>query len=322
MKKTFRAWPFGWCLGFLLAAGAALADTDSLAIRKTALVAGPDILLRDLVSSPSDLPEGWGDRAVLKSPMPGKPQQISITTLAYALQKYPDMSEVSLRGEMNISIQRDGLPIDFKIIVEAVTAFIEQDDQWANAKVQIGCDPLKDPILSPLGSQIEIRARQVSEDPGTSDYYNFDLDVLVDGLLDRTITVRAKVIKLEEFWVAAQPISRGKKLAVEDLRAKLMPEDSLRKGFVPVTETIAGFQVDRPLRLDQPLSRHFLQQPVCAERNEWIFVSGQRGPLKITLRAKALSDGRLGDKVMCVNELSKRRLLVQMTGTKHATIDY
>jgi flagella basal body P-ring formation protein FlgA len=306
-------------------AGAVLnsyADSDPLLIRNSAMVTGSDVLLKDLVHSPEQLPDGWGDRVVMKAPAPGKPQQYSITTLAYALQQYPDMSDVALRGEINFTVRRDGVPLDMKLAHDAILGFAEQTDQWKDKTLQVDCDTPRSPILVSPQGPVEVRIEDLSPENGSGDYYIFDAALYSDGKKDRTVQLRARVLALQEFWVAAQPLGRGHTLTLGDLKPKMMPSDSTRRGFIPATEVVAGFQVDRPVRLDQPLSRHYLQQPICAERGEWITVNSERSGLKVSLRAKALSDGRLGENVLCMNEQSKRRLLVRMTGSKQATIDF
>ena len=314
-----------WLAALLSLAGLAVASQgspESLALRNPAVVSGPDILLKELVHSPGDLPEGWGDRVVMKAPPPGKPQQYSITTMAYALQQYPDMGEVALRGEVNITVQRDGVPLDMALVEDAIRAFVEQDESWKDKTVDIECDTPRAPILVANKGRLEVRVENSAPESGSGGFHIFDAALYTDGKLDRTIQVRARVMALQEFWVAAQPLNRGQTLTEDDIKPKLMPSDSLRRGFVPVSDIIAGFQIERALNLEQPISRHYLRQPMCAERGEWITVVGERGGLKISLRAKALGDGRLGENVLCMNEQSKRRLLVRMVGTKQATIDF
>ncbi|HBA84117.1 MAG TPA: flagella basal body P-ring formation protein FlgA [Verrucomicrobia bacterium] len=297
-------------------------DSDPLNIRNSSMISGSDILLRELVHSPDLLPEGWGDRVVMKAPAPGKPQQYSLTTLAYALQQYPDMNDVALRGEINFTVRRDGVPLDMKLAHDAVVAFVEQEEQWKGKELQVECDIPRAPILvSPQGA-IEVRIENFSPEGGSGDYHLFDAALYVDGKKDRTVQFRARVLALQEFWVAAQPLSRGQTVMPEDLKTKWLPADSVRRGFIPIGEIVAGLQVDRPVRLDQPLSRHCLQQPVCAQRGEFITVVSERSGLQIALRAKALGDGRLGENVLCMNEQSKRRLLVRMVGSKQATVDF
>ena len=53
---------------------------------------------------------------------------------------------------------------------------------------------------------------------------------------------------------------------------------------------------------------------MCAKRGEWVAINAIGRNLRITLRAKALANGRLGDRIMCVNERSNRQVLVELTG--------
>ena len=49
-------------------------------------------------------------------------------------------------------------------------------------------------------------------------------------------------------------------------------------------------------------------------------MTAKKNLLQISLRAKALGEGRLGDRILCMNEQSHRRLLVQLVGSKEATL--
>ena len=324
MKRCHRStWVQALFLaGMALLASQARGGSTSLQIRNNIVVDKPAILLADLVASPTDLPEGWGERAVLQSPAPGKPSSFPLVTVAYALQKYPDMSSVSLRGEPSITVQRTGIPLDPMDVTRAIETFFKTDEDWKDCPVQITCDPLREKIAVPPNTKTRLDVRRYTEEADSAGYYTFDMDLYADGVLERTLSARAHVTRLKEFWVAATPLMRGQILTAELLRPKMLPVDSERRGYIAVEESVAGYQVDRALRADQPVSRHFIQQPLCTKRGEMISVVAQRGGLRVILHAKALGDGRLGERVLCLNEKSQRRLLVQMTGSKEATIDF
>ncbi len=304
----------------LLAPLAGRANT-ALGIRSQVSVTGPDILLRDLAAAPDSLPPEWATRVVLPAPVPGKPQPYPLTAVAYALQKYPDMADISLRGEMNLTIQREGVPYDPRLIAEALAAHVQADERWQDTRVQVELDPRAGPVLVPREGRVELLVDGFRPDERVPGDFIFDATLLVNGARDRALSLRARVNALQEFWVAARPLDRGACLGADDVVRRWYPQDSVRRGFIPATEPVAGFQVNRTFRPDQPLVRYYLQQPVCAERGELVNVQSQRGGLRVTLRARALGPGRLGERILCMNEVSKRRVLVRMVGPRLAVLD-
>ena len=296
---------------------ALLAAEQTLAIRRTVDAGGPDVLLKDLVLNPAELPDGWADRTVVKSPAPGKPHQYTLASIAYALQQYPDMGSVILRGDVRLTVKRDGAMLDMAEVKKAVESYVHSHAPWKDSNVQIEYNNLPETVLVPKG-KTEVQVVDCRENG--RGYHTFTASIRVDGVAEQELPVQALVQPLREVWVAALPLERGRSLTVTDLQVKLQPLEYKGVPHIPATESIEGLELDRSLRAGQPLSKQYLLQPQCAARGDLINVTAKKNLLQISLRAKALGEGRLGDRILCMNEQSQRRLLVQLVGSKEATL--
>lgn len=292
---------------------------QTLEVRSNQTLQGSHILLRDIVKDPLSLPRGWAERDVLKAPSPGTAAEYSISSIAYALQKYPDMIDVVLRGNMKLTMKRTSMVLPSAKITKAVTRFVENHKKWAGTKFEVRCEPL-DTSISVSTDKAEAKVKGFIQQK-QANRFRFDVEILVDGAVEQTVPVYGKVVPVREVWVARRTLNRGHKLSADSLGVLPLAADEAA-GMIPTTEPIEGMEMNRLVRANQPLKRHFLIEPVCAQKGDLVSVSIVRGGLDIVLRARALATGRRGDKILCMNERSKRRLLVRLADTRQATIDY
>ena len=296
---------------------ALLTAEQTLAIRRTVEASGPDVLLKDLVLNPTELPEDWPDRVVVKAPSPGRPYQYSLASIAYALQQYPDMQSVILRGDVRLTIKREGADLDMAEVKKAVESYVHSHAPWKGSDVLIEFNSLPETVLVPKGkTEVEV----IDARENGRGYHTFTASIRVDGIAEQELPVQALVQPLHEVWVAAIPLERGHSLTAADLEVKRLPLESKGVPHIAASEPVEGFELDRSLRAGQPLSKQYLLLPQCAARGDLINVTAQKSALRVSLQAKALGAGRLGDRILCMNEKSQRRLLVQLVGSKQATL--
>jgi flagella basal body P-ring formation protein FlgA len=308
----------GLAAAILLSAGAVCAE-QTIEIRRAISTSGPVILLKDLVRSPSDLPQGWADRPIFRSPVPSKPEQYPLTTIAYALQHYPDMKNVTLRGDLNVTVQRDGIAIDASRVESAIRGYVAEQEECSNKYLEVEIVHIPTDLRVPKGS-VEIHvtgSRILDANAGNS---SFDLQIQAKDSPVQSTSVLACVRRMQEYWVTREPLEKGRVLATSNLERKLLRAGTASRRYVPCTEPVEGLELNRNLRSGQPIVRDDLSQPLCASRGEQVSIITQVKNLRIALRAKALSDGRLGERILCLNEQSKRRLVVQMTGPRVAAL--
>ncbi len=322
MKKKLIGFKRGGLLIVVCAWGLAsgVAADHLIEVTPNLVVTGPDVLLKEISANPASLPAGWGDRAVVRAPEPGKRAEYSLMSIAFALQKYPDMNDVLLHGQNNIAIRRSGTGIGTERIIEAVKRHIRSDARWNNAPVDIQCETIEDYVHIPAEADVEIKVTRCVPQRETNRFM-FETEIINTATSTRqTASIYARITPMIEVWTAKRPLGAGHSPGPDDVQAGLVPADTAA-AYVPVTESVQGLELTRPADMNQPLNRRFLIAPVCARRGDVIDVVATSGAMTISARATALSTGRRGDYILCINETSNRRLRVKLTDIRKAEID-
>ena len=300
----------------LLFTGAARAE-QTIKIRRAVSISGPDILLKDL--SPSDLPQDWANRPVLRSPAPCKAEQYPLSTIAYALQHYPDMRNVTLRGDLNVTVQRDGVAMEASLVEAAIREYLAKQEAHSNSSLEVESVRIPANLCVPNGVvEIQVTGSRILDAAiGNS---SFDLQITAKDSTIQAASVQACVRRLQEFWVTRKSLEKGRLLNTDDIERKLLSVGTVSHRYVPCGEPVEGLELNRNLRAGQAIARDYLSPPLCAGRGEQVSVVTTLKNLRVALRAKALSDGRLGERILCLNEQSKRRIVVQLTGPRAAAL--
>jgi flagella basal body P-ring formation protein FlgA len=319
-RETFR-WtaPAGRLAWFvlcgLLLSGDATA-TAVIAVRATCDVGGGDVTLSDIAAQPSFLPEAWRQRAIMPAPPAGKGRDYSLVAFASALQQYPDMQDVTLRGGMTIHVRRASMLVDPRRIEETVKAYVAANLTEADEALHVACVMPAFPIVVAKGElTLTVLRYQATQDQRAV----CEVALSVDGQLERVLPIPTDLHPMRRVWVATRKLLRGDRLSEEDVRFELSPvaesETVMFEG-----EPLVGYEVNRPIKPGQRIHRHYLVKAVCARRGDLIHVSLESGALRVVLKARALSSGRQNDQIMCLNEKSNRRLTVTLVGPREAVM--
>jgi flagella basal body P-ring formation protein FlgA len=303
---------------WLLVVAAAFGGSSTLELIESPVVDGPGMLLRELVRNPSELPTGWADRVVADSPAPGKTVEVTLPHLARALQKYPDMQEVILRGQVHMMVKRSGLALSQERVLDKVRAYVLAHPRWKEAGAHVTCDPIAADFRL-VGPDTDLDVASFSA-TGQPHRYIFQMKSSGGGETNAVVPVHATVVPLQKVWVARKALSRGHMIGADDVEEQALPP-STSSECILADEVLEGLELDRAVRANEPLPRGALLQPMCAERGDPVTVTITRGTLQVNLKAKALASGRKGERILCLNENSKRRLTVKLTGSKEATVD-
>ncbi len=291
---------------------------QTLMVKSSIVSAGNEVVLRELLQDLTGIPEAWLDRKVFDAPPDNEPVVYPLTSVAYALQQYPDMKAASVSGSIKITITRSQRRVMPQELTRAIEHYLGvEPGQQADFKLEFA--PLQRNIWIPRGET----AFQVSPSRTAKNYNQFDtylVDISVNNASVCSVPVRAKKYQLQQVWVAARALDCGQLLQPEDLRSERLPLERKGEMRIPTSETVAGQEIDRAVKPGTPILRNYVRTPLCAKKGDYITVTAGQGSLQISLRAKALSTGRLGERILCMNERSKRQILVQLTGIQKARV--
>lgn len=288
-----------------------------LDLRPISQVATPYILLKDIVSAPEMMPRSWADREVIESPEPGKSTDIPISQIAFALQKYPDMNTVTLRGQMQMTVGRSIDTLSKDEINTLIINYIDKSTEFESVKsLDVAIDN-KISLPETLNKEkCLITGFKKLED---NFHYAFTLSYPDSSAKEVSAEITAIIKPLRKAWVARHALQRGHMLRKEDLYLKHISTD-LDVDYISENDSFENLEISRSLRADEPVARSSLLEMMCAQKGDIINVRAEKGALNITLKARAMTHGRKGEQIICINEQSKKRLSATLVAPKEARL--
>lgn len=279
---------------------------------------GVRVLLREIVRGGGALPDGWGDREIVEAPLPGKDLTLSLSDIATALSAYEDMRNVVLRGRSHVRISSPSQALEADLVDKALEAYGARHEKWSGRRLRVCRDR---PLLSAVpAGEVRIEVQDLREDLSSGKLFA-ELNVHGDGgqsTSGKSITV--PVVEMRPYWAAARPLLRGAILTEKDVVEHWAESGGAARHY-PVTQPVAGMEVRRGIPAERVLTADMLAPPVYAKRGEIVRIITQKGPLTVTLRARALSDGRRDEQIGCVNERSGRRMYVRLVRPREGILD-
>ena len=282
-----------------------------LLLRSSVKVSGSDVLLEDLLSDEVSVPDEWMKRRVFSAPPVGEVSYFSLTSIARALNRYYDMQNVVIRGEPVISIQREDRKVEKDELKASLLDYLSEHDPWTGLDLQLEIISIPDDTRIPVGDT-EYKVAQIDQRTARG-YSQAHVQIFVDDIEIKEIPVGIEIQSLTDVWVVRDNVEPGHLLMLEDLRSEKRVVDTT-EGYVASSEDMEGFEVTRAMAAGSLLRRNSISKPVCVRRGDWVAINAFGANMHITLRGKALANGRLGERILCVNERSQRQVLVELVG--------
>jgi len=227
------------------------------------------------------------------------------------------MKSVTLSGEPVISISRRDRRMGKEEFYEPLRSYLKKTDPWKDSDLDVNVLSIPRNTRIPAG---ETTYRITQVDKRTSKGYSLaHVSVIVDGVEEVEIPVGIGIQFLSDVWVLARNLERGHLLKEDDLRSEMHVVDATAN-YVSSNEVLVGYEVTRALSAGSFLRHNAVSKPLCAKRGDWVAINALGDNLHITLRGKAMANGRLGDHIMCVNERSRRQVLVELTGSGNGVL--
>lgn len=276
-------------------------------------VDGNSVVLEDLVANRADLPADWAKRVVCASPArPGASQTCTLVSLATALQQYPDMQAVNLRGLPQVRILRQIRRPDAQQLAAAMEQYMADASPWKEGKYTAITEA--DVILP--GMPDGTTDIQILHLQGGSAAGRLTATACYTGSTNTQgtpFTFPVRITREQLVWTAAADLPRGHILEIDDIIPVAMTTDG-RTALAPAETPVVGLELLRDTKTGQGIAQSAIRQPVCSEKGALVTIAARTGGLVVSVRAKAMSRGRRGDVIMCYNESSKRQFHAKLTG--------
>ncbi|WP_420414473.1 flagellar basal body P-ring formation chaperone FlgA [Roseibium sp.] len=174
----------------------------------------------------------------------------------------------------------DGTSLDIKLI---------------QAPMQVLADPkVQDPV--------RINRIDWSQETG---YFTAHATVAVEHGA-KPLTITGSAVEMIEVLALSQPLKRGDIVQEADLTTVRLPKSKVMSAALHDGKDIIGKAARVNMRSNQPLSRKDFQHPILISRGDKVTVTFNLGAMKLTSRAKALTNGAKGDVIDVMNLQSRR----------------
>lgn len=225
---------------------------------------------------------------------------------------FPGLENVSLTGAEFTRVSVATRTPEAAEIAAILKAHLAAVSSWREDEIEVrSIDNLKAMEL-PLG---DIRMRVVSRGK-PSDYRK--MLVLVEAVLDgkplRTFWVKADVRVHAQVAQVARPVPYGRALQADDLHQILCEIEDPRADYIRDCAEAIGMTAKRALAPGDLLNRSWLAEVRLVRNGEMVRLLAQNGSVSISVLARALQDGRLGDRIKVRNVDSDRALTAVVIG--------
>ena len=284
----------------LLAAGVA---EEVLQLKEEAFIKGPKVLLGDLVKvEEGPLAERLADVEISTAARPGDSKSLH-ASMVEARIRTAGLEGVSVAGTDRVRATTMHIDISKEMLAASLRDHIELEMPWDPSSTEVDVPlPVSD-IRAPEG-EMAIAWRSNPQygyvGPGA-----FRGEVLIDGAVYKTVTMRANVESYQEIVVAAVDIPRGRPVMASHLELQMTALSKMPRGAYTDMGDVVGLISRKTIFPGQPVTHRSVEARRLIRRNQMVPVEVHNGALQIQYRAKAMMDGRAGDVIVCANPATK-----------------
>lgn len=276
--------------------GAAHAAPLPLQLKAEALVAGPRIALADVVQAAPGLPA----IDLGAAPLPGYSARLARAELERTLRARGLQVQYTVTGADAVRIERRVQAADSGALVAAaqlqLRTYLEQGDAARNARIELRLAGAA-PEFQLAQGRVEWRPQPLQGDALPRSRMQVAVDVLVDGVFQRTVSLAFQVSAWAPALVATRPLPAGAAPACDRLAPQQV--DIALLDSAPAGTNCASLQgrLKRALPAGTPLAAAWLQRPAAVTQGDNIALRLKQGTIELESRAVALSDGEVGQRI-------------------------
>jgi len=309
---------------------AARADRSSaepqivVSLRAESTVRGPEICLgeiADIQGRNTVLMDRLRAISVARAPLPGLTRTLDVSYLKARLRlAQVDLALLVLDLPPVVSVTTASRQVAGSELVTAVRESIlsaRPEDAGRLSVQATGAPPMA--VVVPTGNlELRVRTRPPTELIGT---VSTTVEVWVDGVLARTVSVPVRVAVLSEVLVAARGIARTQSVAADDLRIEAR---EVSVGQEPLRELGAalGRQTTRAIAAGEIILASWIDNPPLVRRGDIVLLTAEGRGVRAYTRGEAREDGRAGQVIRVRSLSSTREVYGQVEGERAVRVPF
>lgn len=306
----------------VLVAGPAFAGQPTVIVSKSADVTDPVVRLGDIArlkGFEAAQAKTYAAIELGRAPAVGLGQFMPRAYLEARIREGGMPAAVRLRIPRRVEIKRKALTMPGEELRQMVRAAIQRNmphDPHDVAAIDV---PVLADLKVPDGAKLKVR---FADDEAFRGSVVAELVVRDAGETMRTRRISARVDVFQTVYGVAEPLRRGRRLTTADLVELRLPHTKLARDAILDPSTIEGAMLRRAVKPGEPLRDAWLQVPPVVERGDRVRMIAVRGPLRITARGEALSDGIRGAYIRVRNLDSRKVVSGRVTGPGEIELEF
>ena len=244
----------------------------------------------------------YGDIVVAPAPPPGHQQSFSTHWLQTLAQQY----QVSWKPQLEhptFTVTRKGVPIETSTLEEHIQNWVRNHLNIRD--ISVALDPL--PMRMSVASLDKVHFKVENFHQTNSDCFYLTLIIHDHTLPPQKINVKGRLIRALSIPVLARDIRPGEIILEKDITLKEIRSDQIPAHALRNTEQVVMHEANlRPLKAGQYLQPQDLKVALAIHAGEIVTMVLKTNRITVTLRGKALDNGKFGDSVRVMNTDSKK----------------
>lgn len=295
----------------ILAGTAALAACPALAADKLVLkdevyVKGPKVLLGDVAKIEGENAEALALLEISPAANPGDTKQLNAALVATRIDAAGfDAQTIQIEGAPKVKATTLHLEVSPAQVSESLRDFILAKMPWDAKGALVDVQAPAATYRVPDGDlQIEWTPAPQYRYVGQGAFRG---TISVDGTVQKTMLVKANVDATVPVVIARRDIQRGAIVSPIDLELQPTSVALAPAGALVEISEAAGMIAKKGIFAGQTVTTRHLDAPIVIKRNQLVNVELNSNGVFIQSRARAMTDARAGDLVLCTNPGSKEQ---------------
>jgi len=289
---------------------------EVIELREAAFVKGPKLYLGDVADIEGEDADALAMIEIGNAPRPGDTRDLHASLVTARLRNAGiELADFSIKGPAKVRTTTLHREITREEIAESLQQFIELEMPWAIQNATVDVQRPQAELTVPDG-EVEFRWR-ASPNYTYLGAAAFQGEVVVDGVRERTVTVRANVEAYGDLVVAVRDIPRGSISGPSDVALRPHSLEHAPQLAIETEADVLGLVARKTIFPGSVLTARNVQPRILVKRRQLVNVQLAAGALNVTTQAEAMMDGRAGDTIILKNVRSEEQFrgVVQENGT-------
>ena len=294
-----------------------------ISLRGESTVRGPEIRLGEVAgirAEDLDLAERLRRIEVGRAPLPGLTRTLDLNYLKARLRlQQVDLEPILFDVPAAVTVTTASQRVAGADLVAAVRQHILTAREANADTLSINVTSTPPDLTLPAGTlELRVKGRPGGELAGS---FSAPVEVWVDGVLIRSVSVPVRVSALYDVLVAARPIGRHEPVGADTVRVE---RREVTVGQEPLREIAAvlGRRATRAIPPGEPIQGSMLELPPLVRRGEIVLLTIEGKGLRAVARGEAREEGKAGQVIRVRNLASGREVYGQVEAERMVRIPF